>query len=168
MRTKLFIYFWIGLTVAMVAIPCGMLVVYLRKKASNYINKKAQLIKENAEIKHMKSELEQQKEEFITTGEYGPFVSQEERLQEEIQQQENPIKESASESVFSDLLKEAEEKERAQEKERKRLDALLLEADLLKNEGKFEAYEKKLIEAMAIDDEAIKVLKPLSDLYFTL
>ncbi len=158
------------LTVALIAIPSGLVLYRLGKKLFSYLNNKAQLIKENAELKTMKTELEQQKEEFITTGEYWPFVSQEERLQEEQVWTETSSSEekASSESDFSDLLKEAEDKERYQEKERKRLDALLLEADLLKNEGKFEAYEKKLIEAMAIDDESLRVLKPLSDLYFTL
>lgn len=70
MRTKLLIYAWIAFTVAIIVLTVVLFVHYLRKILSSYITKKAQLIKESAEIKHMKSELEQQKEEFITTGEY--------------------------------------------------------------------------------------------------
>ncbi len=70
MGTKILIYSWMVLTVALIAIPSGLVLYRLGKKLFGYLNNKAQLIKENAELKTMKTELEQQKEEFITTGEY--------------------------------------------------------------------------------------------------
>ena len=70
--------------------------------------------------------------------------------------------------MTSELVKQTEDNQNMVEKEKKRLDTLLLEAELLKNEGKVELYEKKLIEATTIDDMALRVLKPLADLYFTL
>lgn len=167
MGTKILIYFWMALSVALIALPSGLVLYWLWKKIASYVNKKAQLIKENAEIKHMKTELEQQKEEFITNGEYGPFLAPEEEKTETEVKTEMPSQTEA-EAVFSDLVKEAEEQLRLQEKEKKRLDTLLLEAELLKNEGKVEQYEKKLIEAMAVDESNLRVLKPLADLYFTL
>ena len=187
-RWKLFVYFWIGLTVAIVVIPCIYLLYVAWKKSRKFIDEKAQIIKENKELKHIKSDLEEQKEELITRSEYWNFVPSDvswelkealEKKKEDVDGSENVegsdatwdsvLKvEKSDDDKLNEIIEDVEKKEQEQEKEKKRFDALLLEAELLKNEGKFEQYEKKLIEAMAIDDESLKVLKPLSDLYFTL
>ena len=178
-RTDLIIYFWLFLTAAIVIIPCGYLLYVLWNKSSDFIERKAQVIKENKELKTIKNDLEEQKEEFIATNEYWTFIAPddtEKKWEEEAEvKEENVDTESSILSVkentdekLAELIEDAEKREQAQEREKKKFDSLLLEAELFKNEWKFEAYEKKLIEAMAIDDESLKVLKPLSDLYFTL
>ena len=177
-RWKLFVYFWIGLTVAIVVIPCIYLLYVAWKKSSKFIDEKAQIIKENKELKHIKSDLEEQKEELIVRNEYWTFVPQDDSVVWEEKKEEKGEWEAEESSVLKveqdsdeklhEIIEDVEKKEQAQEKEKKKFDALLLEAELLKNEGKFEQYEKKLIEAMVIDDESLKVLKPLSDLYFPL
>ncbi|MDR2541634.1 MAG: hypothetical protein LBD11_08000 [Candidatus Peribacteria bacterium] len=50
----------------------------------------------------------------------------------------------------------------------KLLDRIYVEANFLKNEGKFEDYEKKVIEGLAIDPTNLELTKMLTDLYFTL
>ena len=180
-RWKLLVYFWIGLTISIVVIPCIYLLYVAWKKSSKFIDEKAQIIKENKELKHIKSDLEDQKDELIARNEYWTFIPQENTTSEDINLKEEEIENTTKEAVESvlkveeqhdeklnEIIEDVEKKELEQEKERKKFDALLLEADLLKNEWKFEQYEKKLIEAMAIDGESLKVLKPLSDLYFTL
>ena len=178
-RTDLIIYFWLFLTAAIVIIPCGYLLYVLWNKSSDFIERKAQVFKENKELKTIKNDLEEQKEEFIATNEYWTFIATddtEKKGEEEAEvKEENVDTESSILSVkentdekLAELIEDAEKREQAQEREKKKFDSLLLEAELFKNEWKFEAYEKKLIEAMAIDDESLKVLKPLSDLYFTL
>ena len=178
-RTDLIIYFWLFLTAAIVIIPCGYLLYVLWNKSSDFIERKAQVFKENKELKTIKNDLEEQKEEFIATNEYWTFIAPddtENKWEEEAEvKEENVDTESSILSVkentdekLAELIEDAEKREQAQEREKKKFDSLLLEAELFKNEWKFEAYEKKLIEAMAIDDESLKVLKPLSDLYFTL
>ena len=178
-RTDLIIYFWLFLTAAIVIIPCGYLLYVLWNKSSDFIERKAQVFKENKELKTIKNDLEEQKEEFIATNEYWTFIApddSEKKWEEEAEvKEENVDTESSILSVkentdekLAELIVDAEKREQAQEREKKKFDSLLLEAELFKNEWKFEAYEKKLIEAMAIDDESLKVLKPLSDLYFTL
>ena len=179
-RTNLVIYFWLALTAAIVIIPCAYLLYVLWNKSSDFIERKAQVIKENKELKNIKSDLEEQKEEFIASNEYWTFIApdddkKEDEVEEVVEEENNPnvessiltVKENTDEKL-AELIEDAEKKEQALEKEKKRFDSLLLEAELFKNEWKFEQYEKKLIEAMAIDDESLKVLKPLSDLYFTL
>jgi len=69
-RTDLIIYFWLALTAAIVIIPCAYLLYVLWNKSSDFIEKKAQVIKENKELKNIKSDLEEQKEEFIASNEY--------------------------------------------------------------------------------------------------
>ena len=183
-RTNLIIYFWLFLTAAIVIIPCAYLIYVACKKSSAFIEEKAQVFKENKEMKNIKSDLEEQKEEFIATNEYWTFIASDSTWEAEKEgkwenEGENTEeKKDSSSSILSvqentdeklaQLIEDAEKREQAQEKEKKKFDALLLEAELFKNEWKFEQYEKKLIEAMAIDDESLKVLKPLSDLYFTL
>ena len=178
-RTDLIIYFWLFLTAAIVIIPCGYLLYVLWNKSSDFIERKAQVFKENKELKTIKNDLEEQKEEFIATNEYWTFIApddSEKKWEEEAEvKEENVDTESSILSVkentdekLAELIEDAEKREQEQEREKKKFDSLLLEAELFKNEWKFEAYEKKLIEAMAIDDESLKVLKPLSDLYFTL
>ena len=181
-RTNLIIYFWLGLSAAIVIIPCAYLIYVLWNKSSDFIERKAQVIKENKELKNIKSDLEEQKEEFIAANEYWTFIPWEEvKTEEEVEEvvvEEEEKKNSTKSSILqikentdvklAELIEDAEKREQAQEREKKRFDSLLLEAELFKNEWKFEQYEKKLIEAMAIDDESLKVLKPLSDLYFTL
>ena len=54
------------------------------------------------------------------------------------------------------------------EKTKKQLDRILVEANFLKNEGKFEEYEKKIIEGLALDPSNLELTKMLADLYFTL
>ena len=177
-RSNLFIYFWLALTAAIIIIPCAYLIYLAWNKSSNFIERKAQVIKENKELKHIKSDLEEQKDEFIATNEYWTFIPAEEEKEVEENEQEDVSVEKVESSILkvqeetddklSELIEDAEKRELAQEKEKKKFDALLLEAELFKNEWKFEQYEKKLIEAMAIDDESLKLLRPLSDLYFTL
>jgi F0F1-type ATP synthase membrane subunit b/b' len=67
---QLLYYFWILLTCLIVLIPLVILCFTGWKKTKKFVNKKAQMIKENSEMRHIKSDLEQQKEEFINTSEY--------------------------------------------------------------------------------------------------
>ncbi len=170
MWSKILIYIWMGLTAALIVVPTGVLLYRIGKKLFWFLNKKADLIKENVELKHIKSELKQQKDELIASNEYGPFHAQEQEIEDKKLDNENLVAPSEWEENHSSLAgnQEGELKGQTSEKEKKRLDTLLLEAELLKNEWKVEQYEKKLIEATAIDDSTLKVLKPLADLYFTL
>jgi ABC-type glycerol-3-phosphate transport system permease component len=69
-RSNLFIYFWLALTAAIIIIPIAYLIYLAWHKSSDFIERKAQVIKENKELKTIKSDLEEQKDEFIATNEY--------------------------------------------------------------------------------------------------
>ena len=152
--SKLLAYAWITLTVAMIVIPLGLLLWRASRRFLWFIKTKAQVAKENKEMQEIKEELQEQENEFISNN-YSTEVEEE----KDTPQEDLETKEENTEPKNS-----AEDKE----KNKKKLETILIEANILKNSGKFEQYEKKLIEGLAIDDESLEILKPLSELYFTL
>jgi len=105
-------------------------------------------------MQEIKEELQEQENDFISNN-YSTEVEE---------TKENPELDPETEEENLEPKNSAEDKE----KNKKKLETILIEANILKNSGKFEQYEKKLIEGLAIDDESLEILKPLSELYFTL
>ena len=152
--SKLLAYAWIALTVAMIVIPLGLLLWRASRRFLWFIKTKALVAKENKEMQEIKEELQEQENDFISNN-YSTEVEE----AKDTPQEDLETKEENTEPKNS-----VEDKE----KNKKKLETILIEANILKNSGKFEQYEKKLIEGLAIDDESLEVLKPLSELYFTL
>lgn len=152
--SKLLAYAWIALTVAMIVIPLGLLLWRASRRFLWFIKTKAQVAKENKEMQEIKEELQEQENDFISNN-YSTEVEE---------TTENPELDTETEEENLEPKNSAEDKE----KNKKKLETILIEANILKNSGKFEQYEKKLIEGLAIDDESLEILKPLSELYFTL
>jgi len=152
--SKLLAYAWIALTVAMIVIPLGLLLWRASRHFLWFIKTKAQVAKENKEMQEIKEELQEQENDFISNN-YSTEVEE---------TKENPELDPETKEENLEPKNSAEDKE----KNKKKLETILIEANFLKNSGKFEQYEKKLIEGLAIDDESLEILKPLSELYFTL
>ena len=152
--SKLLAYAWIALTVAMIIIPLGLLLWRASRRFLWFIKTKAQVAKENKEMQEIKEELQEQENDFISNN-YSTEVEE---------TTENPELDPETEEENLEPKSSTEDKE----KNKKKLETILIEANILKNSGKFEQYEKKLIEGLAIDDESLEILKPLSELYFTL
>ena len=152
--SKLLAYAWIALTVAMIIIPLGLLLWRASRRFLWFIKTKAQVAKENKEMQEIKEELQEQENDFILNN-YSTEVEE---------TKENPELDDETKEENTEPKNWAEDKE----KNKKKLETILIEANILKNSGKFEQYEKKLIEGLAIDDESLEILKPLSELYFTL
>ena len=152
--SKLLAYAWIALTVAMIVIPLGLLLWRASRRFLWFIKTKAQVVKENKEMQEIKEELQEQENEFISNN-YSTEVEE---------AKDTPELDDESKEENLEPKNSAEDKE----KNKKKLETILIEANILKNSGKFEQYEKKLIEGLAIDDESLEILKPLSELYFTL
>ena len=152
--SKLLAYAWIALTVAMIVIPLGLLLWRASRRFLWFIKTKAQVAKENKEMQEIKEELQEQENDFISNN-YSTEV-----------EEEKDTPELDSETKEENLEPKNSPEDR--EKNKKKLETILIEANILKNSGKFEQYEKKLIEGLAIDDESLEILKPLSELYFTL
>ena len=123
----------------------------------NLLNKRASQLQTQKEIAEVKETLEEKQSEFITSNEYGSFSSPETQEIEKEEKSEAPV-----------ALPQNEEEAPLSDQDKKKLETLLLEAQHLKRNGKIEEYEQKLIEGLSIDSEALEVLKPLSELYFTL
>ena len=123
----------------------------------NLLNKRASQLQTQKEIAEVKETLEEKQSEFITSNEYGSFSSPETQEIEKEEKSEAPLD-----------LPQNEEEAPLSDQDKKKLETLLLEAQHLKRNGKIEEYEQKLIEGLSIDSEALEVLKPLSELYFTL
>lgn len=123
----------------------------------NLLNKRASQLQTQKEIAEVKETLEEKQSEFITSNEYGSFSSPETQEIEKEEKSEAPLD-----------LPQNEEETPLSDQDKKKLETLLLEAQHLKRNGKIEEYEQKLIEGLSIDSEALEVLKPLSELYFTL
>ncbi|MBB1557150.1 MAG: tetratricopeptide repeat protein [candidate division SR1 bacterium] len=152
--SKLLAYAWIALTVAMIVIPLGLLLWRASRRFLGFIKTKAQVAKENKEMQEIKEELQEQENDFISNN-YSTEVEE---------TKENPELDLETKEENTESKSSTEDKE----KNKKKLETILIEANILKNSGKFEQYEKKLIEGLAIDDESLEILKPLSELYFTL
>ena len=152
--SKLLAYAWIALTVAMIVIPLGLLLWRASRRFLWFIKTKALVAKENKEMQEIKEELQEQENDFISNN-YSTEVEE---------TKENPELDPETEEENLEPKSSTEDKE----KNKKKLETILIEANILKNSGKFEQYEKKLIEGLAIDDESLEILKPLSELYFTL
>ena len=152
--SKLLAYAWIALTVAMIVIPLGLLLWRASRRFLWFIKTKAQVVKENKEMQEIKEELQEQENDFILNN-YSTEVEE---------TKENPELDDETKEENTEPKNSVEDKE----KNKKKLETILIEANILKNSGKFEQYEKKLIEGLAIDDESLEILKPLSELYFTL
>ena len=152
--SKLLAYAWIALTVAMIVIPLGLLLWRASRRFLWFIKTKALVAKENKEMQEIKEELQEQENDFISNNYSTEVEEAKDPPQEDLETKEENTEPKNS----------AEDKE----KNKKKLETILIEANILKNSGKFEQYEKKLIEGLAIDDESLEILKPLSELYFTL
>ena len=152
--SKLLAYAWIALTVAMIVIPLGLLLWRASRRFLWFIKTKAQVAKENKEMQEIKEELQEQENEFISNNYSAEVEEAKDSPQEDLETKEENLEPKNSTGD--------------KEKNKKKLETILIEANILKNSGKFEQYEKKLIEGLAIDDESLEILKPLSELYFTL
>ena len=79
-------------------------------------------------------------------------------------------KEERSEaSVFDDTVSLDTPSEKVlDDKEKKMIDKIIIEATTLKNWWKYDEYEKKIIEWLAIDPSNLELTKMLADYYFTI
>ena len=133
------------------------MIFHASKIIKNLLNKRASQLQTQKEIAEVKETLEEKQSEFITSNEYGSFSSPETQEIEKEEKSEAPV-----------ALPQNKEEAPLSDQDKKKLETLLLEAQHLKRNGKIEEYEQKLIEGLSIDSEALEVLKPLSELYFTL
>lgn len=182
---KYWIYLRLILTIIIVAIPVVYFILWLLKHTKKIWSKTKEFIQEKQHKQQIRKELKDKKESIIN-----PKIDNEhtdEDFQEVIEtaiaevneQQETteistkksePIPEKIEEEKTSSLEenKNIPEKKEIDEKTKKQIEKIIVEANFLKNEGKFEDYEKKIIEGLALEPSNLELTKMLADLYFTL
>ena len=97
----------------------------------------------------------------------------EEKVEEKEVKKESKAEEKQEEksesSVFDDTTSLDTPSEKVlDDKEKKMIDQIVIEATTLKNGWKYDEYEKKIIEWLAIDPSNLELTKMLADYYFTI
>lgn len=151
---------WIGITILVIIIPVGIVIFQASKMIKKLWNKRANQLQAQKEIAEIKETLEEKQDQFVTSNEYWSFSSSE--------LSDQNWEEKIGKADLTDQEPQDLDPKPISEKDQKKLETILLEAQLLKRNGKIEEYEQKLIEGLSIDAESLEVLKPLSELYFTL
>ena len=156
-------------------------------------NKISHSFKEKRKSHQIKKELKENKETIInpnsedtkTDEEFQKVIetavaekNEEDKAEENTEEKKETKKEEKSEkkdeeksesSVFDDTTSLDSPSEKVlDEKEKKLIDRIVIEATSLKNGWKYDEYEKKIIEWLAIDPSNLELTRMLSDYYFTI
>ena len=143
---------WIGITILIIIIPIGMVLFNLYKRSKYFLNKRANKLEQQKEIAEVKETLEENQDEFITSNEYWSFSSPE-TSNEEVQNIEEEKEEN------SEVLEEKSEDNSEVsiwEKERKRLETILLEAEHLKGMEKSKNTNKNSLKDWVLIQNLLK------------
>lgn len=181
----------------LILIPVSYAILWCIKKSKRIRSSTFDLLKERYYSQQIRKELEEKKESIINpksddaseTNENFQKVIEDaiEEVSEEDSSPESPVvasegsHEKESTKVKNEILEEEIpeiadstspspilEPQPLDPKTQKLLERISVEANFLKNEGKFEDYEKKIIEGLALDPTNLELTKMLTDLYFTL
>lgn len=170
---------WIIFTGVLLAFPVGFWLYFLfrwLKKVFFAMKKKIENIRA---LEKMKNDLLQKSANEYTESveEWKGEIDSSNKPQDNTGEKDSSDKHQNNEEEMKNKeeIKNDEEKEWEQilektvleEKDRQMLNALIYQLDLLKNDGKIEEYEKKIIEGLSLDPENISLNKRLADLYFS-
>ena len=183
---------WVALTSILVIIIITWVVKWVLSKTNIWKDKISFSLKEKVKSIQIKKTLEENKENIInpntedtkTDEEFQEVIetavaekNEEDKAEEKVEDKEVK-KESKSEekqeeksesSVFDDTTSLDTPSEKIlDEKEKKMIDKIIIEATTLKNGWKYDEYEKKIIEWLAIDPSNLELTKMLADYYFTI
>ncbi len=171
------------------------IIKWFLNKSSWVKNKISHSFKEKIKSKQIKKDLKENKETIInpntedtkTDEEFQKVIETavaekaEEEEKEKVEEKEekketkkeekaeNKSEEKAEPSVFDETPSLDTPSEKIlDDKERKLIDRIIIEATTLKNGWKYDEYEKKIIEWLAIDPSNLELTKMLADYYFTI
>ena len=169
---------WMLLTVILVSLPIGVISFFFSKKIFKKLSRLLgkidtfdALVRFKKEIIHLyetkiASLVSRSPKEKTTTVKYD--------LPDQHKEPIDPIdeiikpKSSVSKYADADMVVDTEEDKTTLIKKRKILEKIIYDALGLRKDGKFDEYEKKIIEWLAIDSEDKDLNKLLADLYFTM
>ena len=113
--------------------------------------------------------VEEEKEEKSEVKEDKNESKKETKKEQKEEKSEEKQEEKSESSVFDDTTSLDTPSEKVlDDKEKKMIDRIILESTTLKNGGKYEEYEKKIIEWLAIDPTNLELTKMLADYYFVI
>ncbi len=83
------------------------------------------------------------------------------------QAQKKSVEQAWIQHVEESQAKEEADKKKLAEKHRQEVNKIIYQVEALKNEGKLEEYEKKIIEGLSFDPHNLVLTRKLADLYFS-
>lgn len=157
---------WIVLTIVILAFPIGYLVYFFGDRFWKSLKILVQKVVEIKTLDKMRKDILQKRVQenlvedkvwWDTPNELEPVDSLKKNL----------VKQDIKEEVTEDKEEGEVINKQLQLKQKKLLEKIIYEAQVLKKDWKLDQYEKKLIEWLAIDSGNVEINKYLADLYFT-
>lgn len=140
----------------------------LKEKKDYIINPNAENSDTNEDFQEViETAVAEQKEDEINNSEISKKDEKSDlKAKESIKQQE---KNPENSSIFDESLQLTSPNEKIlDDKEKKQIERIILEANSLKDWWKYDEYEKKIIEWLAIDPTNLELTKMLADFYFVI
>ena len=183
---------WLILTIILLMVVLARIIKWFLNRSNWLKNRISFSWKEKIKSLQIKKTLEENKENIInpnsedtkTDEEFQEVIetavaekNEEDKAEEKVEEKEVKKESKAEEkqeeksesSVFDDTTSLDTPSEKVlDDKEKKMIDKIVIEATTLKNGWKYDEYEKKIIEWLAIDPSNLELTKMLADYYFTI
>ena len=179
-------FFWLIITIILAVLCVIAFASWISKHVEELGDKLISAIKEKINARQVKKILEEKKESILKPSTKGKNQTDEEHqalIEEVIQECDiaNEQKEETEQEKKEDKKEEAEKQEEKADtkptqdrqsttlskKAKLQLERIQLDAENLKHAGKFDEYEKKIIEGLAICSTHLGLTKMLAEYYFT-
>ncbi len=179
---------WLILTIILVMVVIAWIIKWFLNRSNWLKNKISFSWKEKIKSLQIKKTLKENKENIInpnsedtkTDEEFQEVIEtavaeknegdkSDEKIEEKDFKSEEKQEEKSESSVFDDTTSLDTPSEKVlDDKEKKFIDKIIIEWTTLKNWWKYDEYEKKIIEWLAIDPSNLELTKMLADYYFTI
>lgn len=157
---------WLVLTAILLLIGFGRFLLWFFERLRKTGEKAQDFVKDKMQSRQVKKTLEEKKE-VILNHEKQKDPDSDDDFHEVIEEVMMKLEE-AEEVLESDFqVSTSQKSDVLSEKMKQQLERIIFDAEFLKQSGKFEEYEKKIIEGLALSPTHLELTKMLADLYFT-
>jgi len=179
MMLKMSVFLWILFSIILVWLPIGIVAFFFSKKLFKTLArlfgkidtfdalltfKKNIMYFYTKRISHLRSHVHKEKVATIEEPTKPLFVD----TIDELLSSKSSVSKSPDSDPIVNVAVDDEEYKTSMIKKRKLLEKIIYDALWFRKDGKFDLYEKKIIEWLAIDQEDKELNKLLADLYFTI
>ncbi len=171
---KMSVLLWMLLTVILITLPIGIASFFFSSKIFKKLSRLLgrvdtfdALVKFKKELVHLYRKKFSSLRSHVSEEKIADMKNDEQAFLNSIDDIIKP-KSSHSTHAESEMLLDDDEDKTTMIKKRKLLEKIIYDALGLRKDGKFDEYEKKVIEGLAIDSEDKDLNKLLADLYFTM